>query len=73
MSFAMIAVDSERISEYGFDPDTGTVYVRFRQDGKGWQYNGVPEYVWDQFVDASSKGRFIKEVLDHYDHGQADI
>jgi hypothetical protein len=68
----LMPVASTRIIEYGYDPDAATVYVRF-PNGKGWQYRNVPQSVWDDFVAAESKGRFVTDVLDHYDNGPADI
>ena len=56
----------------GYDADTATVYVRFT-DGASWMYMNVPPDVWDQFVGSSSKGRFIKEVLDAYSYGPGGI
>ena len=70
--FEMTPVDSARITEFGYDADAATIYVRF-PNGKAWQYRNVPQYLWDDFVAAESKGRFIGEVLDHYDNGPADI
>jgi len=66
----MFPVASSRITEMGFDKKTATVYVRFI-NGKLWNYFNVPEDVWDQFVAATSKGSFIHNVLDHYNHGPA--
>jgi hypothetical protein len=68
----MESVSSERITEYGYDSDAAVVYVRFH-DGKAWHYRNVPPDVWDDFRAADSKGRFITNVLDHYDHGPADV
>ena len=68
----MFPVASLRISEMGYDAETATVYVRFT-DGRSWCYMNVPQDVWDQFVASSSKGRFIKETLDAYQHGPAGI
>jgi hypothetical protein len=67
----MEPVASDRISEYGYDTETATVYVTFKKDGVHWQYRQVPDYVWDEFRQAPSKGRFIHDCLDHYDHGPA--
>ena len=67
----MEPVSSDRITEYGYDRDAATVYVTFRNDGVQWQYRQVPEHIWEEFRLASSKGRFIHDVLDHYDHGPA--
>lgn len=52
----------------GYDAETATVYVRFN-DGASWCYMNVPQDVWEQFVASPSKGRFIKETLDGYQHG----
>ncbi len=67
----MEPVDSERISEYGYDPEAAIVFVTFRDSGTRWQYRDVPDYVWEEFRLSDSKGRFIHDVLDHYEHGPA--
>jgi hypothetical protein len=67
----MEAVDSSWISEYGYDPTTATIFVIFRENGVHWQYRNVPELVWEEFRAAPSKGTFIHDVLNHYDHGPA--
>jgi hypothetical protein len=64
----LIPVESSRISAYGYDEDTARVIVQF-PDGVRWEYRNVPAWVWADFVAADSKGRFIHDVLDHYDHG----
>jgi hypothetical protein len=56
----------------GYDEESAVVYVRF-PDGRAWQYRNVPLQVWNDFLGAPSKGLFIKEVLNHYDHGPAEI
>ena len=33
----------------------------------------VPADVWEGFVQATSKGNYIQQVLNHYDHGPAEI
>jgi len=68
----MFPVASSRITEMGYDAETAIVYVRFT-DGVGWSYMNVPVDVWEQFVGSSSKGRFIKETLDAYPNGRAEI
>jgi len=68
----MFPAGSTRISEMGYDAETATVYVRF-PNGKGWQYKNVPADVWEGFVQATSKGNYIQQVLNHYDHGPAEI
>jgi hypothetical protein len=68
----MFPVASTRISEMGYDSESATVYVRFT-DGGSWCYMNVPQDVWDEFVASPSKGRFIKETLDGYQHGPGGI
>jgi hypothetical protein len=66
----MLPAASGRISEYGYDAETQTVYVRFR-DGVMWQYRAVLEHEWQEFQLAPSKDKFIRAVLEHHDHGPA--
>jgi hypothetical protein len=68
----MFPVASSRITEMGYDVDSATVYVRF-PDGRSWCYMNVPQDVWEQFVASSSKGAFINEVLNGYQHGPGGI
>ena len=63
---------SSRIAQFGYDADTATVCVRFA-DGTPWCYRGVPEEVWEEFVRAPSKGRFVNYALNHYDNGRGDF
>jgi len=65
----------------GYDPNTGTLTVVFR-DGTFWNYNNVPESVWIKFHDAFSKGPMLNHRsrtqgfegdLLSYDHGPADM
>jgi len=60
--------DSKRVSAIGYHAETATVHVRFT-DGTPWCYFDVPVHVWDDFVNAPSKGRFIHAVLNHHRHG----
>ena len=69
----MIPVVSGRVSEIGYDPEVATVYVRFAKDGRGWSCRNVPPDVWEQFLASESKGQFIHQTLDGYEHGPADI
>jgi hypothetical protein len=63
---------SSRIVQFGYDAEAAVVYVRFT-DGTPWCYRGVPQETWEEFVRAPSKGRFINEVLNHYDYGRGDF
>ncbi len=59
----------------GYEMDengVGRVTVVFR-DGTYWNYYEVPVTVWEGFKTSLSKGVFIKDVLDGYPYGAADI
>ena len=58
-------LDSERIVAMAYDEEMETIYVRF-PEGVEWLYEGCPPNVWEEFSSAGlSKGRYIREVLDH--------
>ncbi len=67
----LIPVTSTRITHYGRDERTAAVYVKFL-NGECYRYRHVPASVWEDLQAAASKGGFIYDVLDHYDHGLAD-
>lgn len=63
--------DSTRVAAVAYDPDQGTIYVRFKDDGVEWWYGSCPPHVWEQFtLPGVSKGRFIREVLDSHPNGR---
>jgi hypothetical protein len=70
MALEWIPVESDRITHYACDPESGTIYVMFT-DGLQWQYQSCGPEVWEQFQLAPSKGEFIREVLDTHPHGPA--
>lgn len=51
-------VDSSMISSIGYDNNACILEVEFN-DGIVWQYNDFPEYLWHEFKDADSKGKFF--------------
>ena len=55
-------VDSSHVKSVGYDADQHHLQVQFR-DGSSYDYPGVPQMVYDQFVNAKSKGAFVREVL----------
>ncbi len=61
---------SSRVLAVAYDALQETIYVRF-QDGIEWWYGNCPLNVWDEFTaPATSKGRFIKDVLDDHPKGK---
>jgi hypothetical protein len=53
-------VDSSTIDQIGYDEDQQEVHVIFKS-GQHYIYSDVSSDVWDQFRDASSKGKFLNE------------
>lgn len=60
--------DSQRIVAMAYDLESETVYVRF-PNGIEWFYAQCPLVVWEEFQ-TSSKGRYIRDVLDHRPNGR---
>ena len=56
-----IPVSSSNVAEVMYESLTAHLHVRFHQGG-GY-YMGVPEYVFEEFVSAPSKGKFVHQVL----------
>lgn len=56
----------------GYDKETQTLRVRFR-DGTPWEYYNVPPRVWGNFKRVKSPGRFIARTLDNYQDGRGDF
>ena len=64
-----IPVVSERVQAIRYDSATDTIFVRFL-DGAEWQYSECPPHIWEEFASANtSKGRYIREVLDTHPKG----
>lgn len=54
------------IDRIGYDDDTGTLSISFRDTGK-YLYHGVPAVIFDAFGHASSAGTFFNEhIKDHF-------
>ena len=52
-------IESSSVDAVGYDPDSGKLYVRFKGSGRAYVYYGVPASVYDAFLAADSKGRFV--------------
>lgn len=66
--------EKPRTVKAGYDFNEEKLIVVFR-DGTWWEYRGVPEFMWYDFLAAESKGRFMRDSgLDQWtDMGPADI
>ena len=55
-------VVSTNIRAIGYDSASQTLELEF-QDGSVYQYYGVPEFLHEQFMQASSKGQFLNQYI----------
>jgi len=56
----------ERV-QYNRTCNIGYMLIQFK-DGKPYSYVGVPRKIYDQFIQANSKGRFFQDnIVDRYD------
>lgn len=52
-------VDSTNIEASGYDPDSLELHVRFLKSGETYVYYNVEEWVFQQFMQADSKGAYF--------------
>ncbi len=58
----MIQVDSTNIDSVGYDEQKSILIIQFL-DGSEYEYVDVPEYVYLDFLDAPSKGKYAHENI----------
>lgn len=58
----MIFVDSSNIEAIGYDEDNQELHVRFLS-GACYIYNGVPRQIFDDLMEAPSKGSFLNRQI----------
>ena len=56
------SVQSSNVSSIGYEVASGTLEVEF-QNGTIYQYYGVPQNIYDQFMQAPSKGQFLNAYI----------
>jgi len=59
----MKPVESECISEVGYYEPLGILEVRFKRSGQKYTHKDVPKKVYEDFMDAKSKGEFYNRVI----------
>lgn len=63
-----IRVSSSNISSIGYDPESQTLEIEFH-DGSIYQYDGVPQSIYDGLMSASSHGQYLHQYIkDRYRH-----
>ncbi|EJK9766270.1 KTSC domain-containing protein [Salmonella enterica] len=59
-------VSSSDLRSVGFDPELNVLEIEFNSGGI-YMYSGVPEYVYQDLMTASSKGRYFHaNIKDKY-------
>ena len=58
----MTSVDSSSIAAIGFDEDSQTLQVEFK-NGATYQYFDVPKAIFDGLVGAASVGQFLNQQV----------
>lgn len=66
----MIGVDSSNISSIGYDELDGVLYISFKNGSVYW-YAGVEKSLFDEFLMADSKGKFMwANIRGLYEYGR---
>lgn len=62
----MISVNSSAIDAIGYDSKTQQMKIKFKDSGT-YTFCGVPQSIFDNFLDANSKGQYYhKYIRDKY-------
>jgi hypothetical protein len=52
-------VDSKNVEAIGYDADSAELHVRFLKSGDTYVYYSVDEWVFQEFMQADSKGTYL--------------
>ena len=64
-------VDSSSIEAIGYDLATQELHVRFQKSGETYVYYNVEQWVFDEMMQADSKGRYFNvNIRGCYDYGK---
>ncbi len=59
-------IESSMITSIGYDPNCSILEVEFKS-GAVWQYFDYPEFLWYEFRNSESKGKFFhREIKNQY-------
>ena len=56
-------VDSSNVDQIGYDADTSELHVIFKKTADCYVYSGVPADVYEQLMNADSKGQFLNQRI----------
>lgn len=62
MSMEWISVDSSNLDAIRYLTDQSILEIRFK-DGSVYQYSDVPQYEYDELLNASSKGTYANQNI----------
>lgn len=64
-------VDSSNIEAIGYDGNAQELHVRFLKSGETYVYYAVEEWVFQEFLQAASKGTYLNsKIRPHYQFGK---
>ncbi len=64
-------VDSSNIEAIGYDPAAQELHVRFLKSGETYAYYNVEEWVFDELMQADSKGKYLSSnIKGRYDYSK---
>ena len=64
-------VDSSNVEAIGYDLEGQELHVRFLKSGDTYVYYGVEEWVFQEFLQAESKGTYLNtDVKDRYQYSK---
>ncbi|MEX2628484.1 MAG: KTSC domain-containing protein [Tistlia sp.] len=64
-------VDSSNIEAIGYDHDNQELHVRFLRSGETYVYYGVEEWVFQELLQADSKGTYLNtHIKRKYQYGK---
>jgi hypothetical protein len=56
-------VESSNIESIGYDSSNSILEIEFKNGSAVWQYLGVPESLYYEFLQAGSKGKFFHQNI----------
>jgi hypothetical protein len=71
----MIPVESSNLKEYGYDPETKTLRIRFLKNFNFvYEYADVPQEIVDGLAKAESKGSYIaKNIVKKFEFKKVEV
>ena len=65
----VVATDSRNISSYAYSPVRSVLTIEFKS-GATWEYENVPDKIFEEMKTADSKGSFFSRRVKGYYNGR---